>query len=204
MQVENLVVRSPVDPLDRLNPELQRRYQMTDHQVSSLLEGAERIALKGGEHWLRPGEAADFFLLMIDGVSRIYRVDDEGTETTRVFYFAGQWGAPWGESLRGLASRSFGQAMTPMTALKIPLSWVEKRAETELPWARFMRRLIQEAYLVKEAREHEFLTASATQRYLDLIRSEPRLMEYVSLQTLATYLGITPVALSRIRGRLSN
>jgi hypothetical protein len=106
------------------------------------------------------------------------------------------------DGLTQARSRSFGEALTPVTALKIAMGPIERLALSELSWSRIYSKWMQMAFLEKEAREHEFLTASATDRYLDLIRSEPRQLETVSLQTLATFLDITPVALSRIRGRI--
>jgi CRP-like cAMP-binding protein len=206
MQFESEIslVQALGETLTDVVPELQRQYDLSATQLRELLESAERINIKSGEHWLRPGQAVDFLVLTLEGVTRVYRVDDEGTETTRGFAFSGQWITAWGEAMSGGPSRSFGQALTPVLALKIPLSFFEQKAVTDLAWARIFRQLIQKVVIAKDAREHEFMTASATQRYLDLIRSEPRLLASVSLQTLATYLGITPVALSRIRGRLSN
>ena len=184
--------------------ELQSRYGLTEVQLKELLKFSEWVSLKNGEHWLRPGDSPSHLLLVIEGVTRLYRVDDEGSETTRSFHFAGQWAAPWGEALRQTPSRTFGQALSSVTALKIELEPLERRAASDLSWSILMRKVMEDQFLSKEAREHDFMTFSATDRYLDLIRSEPRLLEMVSLQVMATYLGITPVALSRIRGRLHN
>lgn len=53
----------------------------------------------------------------------------------------------------------------------------------------------------KEQREYEFLCLSPEQRYLTFCEREPELVERLAQQDIARYLGITPVALSRIRKR---
>lgn len=53
----------------------------------------------------------------------------------------------------------------------------------------------------KERREYEFLCLSPEQRYLAFCQREPELIERLTQQDIARYLGITPVALSRIRKR---
>jgi CRP-like cAMP-binding protein len=57
-------------------------------------------------------------------------------------------------------------------------------------------------FIEKEQREREFLSENATQRYINLIKQEPKFESRIPQHLIASYLGITPVALSRIRKRL--
>jgi hypothetical protein len=63
------------------------------------------------------------------------------------------------------------------------------------------RRLPAYVWDKKERREREFLTESAEARYQMLLEDSPGLFDKVKQKDIARYLGITPVALSRIRGR---
>lgn len=56
----------------------------------------------------------------------------------------------------------------------------------------------------KEMREYEFLNLTPEERYLTLRERKPVIIEKVTQNDIARYLGITPVALSRIRKRISN
>tara|TARA_S200000501_G_scaffold290755_1_gene275846 strand:- start:225 stop:392 length:168 start_codon:yes stop_codon:yes gene_type:complete len=47
------------------------------------------------------------------------------------------------------------------------------------------------------------ITKSAEERYVDLVKNHPKIIQSISLKMIASYLGITDVALSRIRSRLS-
>ena len=58
-------------------------------------------------------------------------------------------------------------------------------------------------YMKKTKRELSLLTKTAEDRYLDLFKEEPRLLQQISLKYIASYIGITPQALSRIRKRIS-
>ena len=49
-----------------------------------------------------------------------------------------------------------------------------------------------------------FLNDSPEQRYINLLKEKPHILRRVPLQYIATYLGVTPVSLSRIRKRVSN
>ena len=71
-----------------------------------------------------------------------------------------------------------------------------------LSWHKFLITLLQKGYCMKEAREREFLLLSAEERYKSFIRNFPGLENRVKQHIIASYLGITPVALSRIRKNL--
>ena len=58
-------------------------------------------------------------------------------------------------------------------------------------------------YMKKTKRELSLLTKTAEDRYLDLFKEEPRLLKEIPLKYIASYIGITPQALSRIRNRIS-
>lgn len=65
-------------------------------------------------------------------------------------------------------------------------------------------RMASEAlFLKKSKRELSLLTESAEQRYLNLFTEQPHLLQLIPLKYIASYIGITPQALSRIRKRIS-
>lgn len=77
-------------------------------------------------------------------------------------------------------------------------------AERHLPW----QRAIANAYRLygqrKERREMELLTLSPEERYLGFVRDHPELMAVLKQRDIASYVRVTPVALSRIKARLSH
>jgi CRP-like cAMP-binding protein len=58
-------------------------------------------------------------------------------------------------------------------------------------------------YRIKAQRELSLLNDTAEQRYLNLFNQRPELLKFIALKYLASYIGITPQALSRIRKRIS-
>lgn len=61
----------------------------------------------------------------------------------------------------------------------------------------------EDLFLKKSRRELSLLTETAEQRYLNLFTQQPYLLQRVPLKYIASYIGITPQALSRIRKRIS-
>ena len=79
---------------------------------------------------------------------------------------------------------------------------IASAVRTDLPFASAVVDLLLEFGMKKERREKELLTESAEARYRLLQEASPGLPAKVKQKDLARYLGITPVALSRIRARL--
>lgn len=64
------------------------------------------------------------------------------------------------------------------------------------------RKMAEKMFLIKSQREHDLLTKTAEERYLDLFTQRPNLIREIPLKYIASYIGVTPQALSRIRKRI--
>lgn len=65
------------------------------------------------------------------------------------------------------------------------------------------RKASEELFLKKSQRELSLLSETAEQRYLNLFTEQPELIKEIPLKYIASYIGITQQALSRIRKRIS-
>ena len=61
----------------------------------------------------------------------------------------------------------------------------------------------EDLFVKKSKREVSLLNLSAEERYLNLFKEQPHLLIHIPLKYIASYIGITPQALSRIRKRIS-
>lgn len=74
--------------------------------------------------------------------------------------------------------------------------------EKDYIWLNFRLQLLQTAYLMKEKREKSFLLDDATKRYQDFLKNFALIEEFIKQYHVASFLGITPVGLSRIKKKL--
>ncbi|TCI92194.1 Crp/Fnr family transcriptional regulator [Tenacibaculum sp. M341] len=65
------------------------------------------------------------------------------------------------------------------------------------------RKMAENMYLIKSKRELSLLSKTAEERYLNLFSDRPKLLKQIPLKYIASYIGVTPQALSRIRKRIS-
>lgn len=65
-----------------------------------------------------------------------------------------------------------------------------------------MRMAAESSYILKQQQQIDLLTKTAEQRYLEILRASPEVIQRVAQRHLASYLGITPQSLSRIRRKV--
>ncbi|WP_349666066.1 hypothetical protein [Polaribacter sp. Z014] len=65
------------------------------------------------------------------------------------------------------------------------------------------RKMAENMFLIKSKRELSFLSKTAEERFLDLFSDRPELFQQIPLKHIASYMGVTPQALSRIRKRIT-
>ena len=95
------------------------------------------------------------------------------------------------------------EALEPSRVWSLPWdAWAQATRDFG-PWNALEHRVLAALLQDKMAREHAFLQLTATERYLALQDEHPDWLARIALRHLASWLGITDVALSRIRRRLN-
>lgn len=157
------------------------------------------LKLPRGEFFLRPGDDADRVAVVRSGLVRFYYVDRDGREATKAFRGAGELVAAYSELLTGKPSRTHIQAVEDTELLTLDHARLRALYGAHPCWQELGRRIAEEHYVNKEQREYEFLQLSALERYRQFEERYPGLAARLPQYHIASYLGITPVALSRLR-----
>ena len=151
---------------------------------------------------LREGETARQAYYIVKGCLRLW-FNDNGKDITFQFFFEGQ-GVSSVESFRtGRPSLFNLETLEPCNLLVITKANFEKMV-AEVPG--FRERIEESIY---QRLEHYFalflsrIRDTPEQRYKNLLRDHPEIVQRVPQHYIASYLGITPVSLSRIRARTS-
>lgn len=181
--------------------ELFKRYQavggISQGDWQEVVATMHTKTLSKAEFFLRPGDSSHTFALILEGVGRHYYVDDEGKEWTKSFAGPGDLLGAYAEILQQQDSRTFIEAITPMKILqggKRELELMQKAA-----WNSLWRKLAEDHFIKKENREYEFLKYDASKRYQSYLQTYAHLDALIPRKYVASYLGITPQALSRMR-----
>ena len=158
-----------------------------------------RVELAAGEVFLAVGERAlETALVHRGGLREVYLLPD-GRERTRSFNLPGEFAGSLSDLLAAAPSRLCVVAEVPSVLLLT--RWADYLAlvDSSPDWQRFARRLAEQLYLRKVEREYELLALDAADRHRAALARWPTLEQVFRQHHIASYLGVTPVHLSRLR-----
>ncbi|OCQ21000.1 cyclic nucleotide-binding protein [Pseudoalteromonas luteoviolacea] len=148
------------------------------------------------------GSPAPYLFFITQGYARYFNVSADGKEFTQSFACA--------PCIAGST-----RAMTKNTPALFSIEALDDVICLEFEWRNFFNtmkhqagfleaytQLLENLFIKKEEREHAFVHHSAEQRYLNFLNNNPELSNKVPLKMIASHIGITPIALSRIRRKL--
>jgi len=152
--------------------------------------------LKRGQYLLRAGEVCREFVFLESGCLR-YFVPSE-TELTVWLAFPGYLGSEVQSFISEQPSRFFVQAIEPVELRSLPKSALLAYYQTMPQSQEMIRRIWEEGIVHIIDRMIALQCEPAEKRYLDLIR-DPDYLQRIPQKYLASYLGVTPSSLSRLR-----
>jgi CRP-like cAMP-binding protein len=135
---------------------------------------------------------------------RFFYQTTDGKEFNKSFVAENQFTAAYSAFLTDMPTRFSIQALEECHLLICDLHMVVNMFDRHDCWERLGRILAEQLFIKKEAREAEFLLDDAETRYRNFQKQYPGLEGRVAQYHVASYLGITPVALSRIRKKPKN
>jgi len=162
----------------------------------------EPIKLKKGQHFVRIGDIPERMGFIISGIFRVYYLTEQGDERILVFRGENRFLSAFSSFLENKPSWYGIQALEPSFLICMHLKEYNRLITENTCWANVSRKYVEDLFIEKEQREKEFFSLDATTRYLNFRKNHPDIERRVSQYHVASYLGITPVALSRIRKRL--
>lgn len=159
-----------------------------------------RVVSKG-ERLASIGEDTTMSGLVMDGVLRSYYVDCEGNDITKGFAQAGYMFMD--EGFFGYSERlTMWEALEESTVMCFKTSFIKELISSNSAFKDNWITLLEQAIRYKIYRENGFIVENATERYIHFKKNYPELSKKVPLKHIATYLGITPESLSRIRSAM--
>ena len=194
---------APEDAHARLIQSAQR-WVTADDRVWDDFAGAFAVrTYDRSAHLVRAGNPAPEVHFVVEGLLRLYYTDREGREWNKAFTAEGGFAGSVAAGLLGVSASYGVQSLEPTTTLVTTWPALEALYDRHPPLERLGRRLAEQIAVKKELKERAFLERTATERYEAFVRDEPALAARLPLYHVASYVGVTEVSLSRIRGRLA-
>lgn len=167
-------------------------------EISACLQARQFAA---GAWLLREGKVCRHLYFLENGLLR-YCYSRNGEQVTKFFTEAPYAFTAQQSFTAGLPAAEGIQALEPSLVWAMPREDAFRLLERPA-WAEFVRNLLQEVQLFTETLLMELQTETAETRYRRMLEQEPALVQRVPVKYLASYLGIAPQSLSRIRKNLA-
>lgn len=170
---------------------------------SAFAAGIQRRRLQPGQALFEVHQPWPWLAIVGTGLFKLVYRREGGSERIKSFitapgFFTSLAGLPPG------GRTSFAAiAMERATVELLSYPAILALADRHLAWQRTWRVAIEQYGARKEKRERELLTLTPEERYALFLSESPGLAERIPQKDLALYLGITPVGLSRMRGRMA-
>lgn len=162
----------------------------------------QKVTLEKGEFLIREGDRAHYAFLLINGVVRVYHSYD-GNEYNKTFFIPGMFPTPITALISSEPCNLNFQTLTNSGLYRFSYADFTKLFDKHRSLETLLLRILEQQWIKKEIHDIRMVTNDATTNYLTFRETYPGLENLIPQYHIASYLGITPIQLSRIRAQLA-
>ncbi len=188
--------------MDQILTYLKKTLKLTDKDWQIFSSKLEKKEFPKKYFLLKTGQTENYLYFLEEGILRFYFSGEENDITFR-FAFGGTLVSAYDSFLTQQPAKYNVEALAQTTIWRISYDDLQTFYKESDAGNTIGRIANEKLYLQKSKRELSLLMETAEQRYLNLFAEHPHLLQLIPLKYIASYIGITPQALSRIRKRIS-
>jgi CRP-like cAMP-binding protein len=172
---------------------------LNEQEMQSLMSCFERVELKRNESFLKMHEVCKQVAYVEKGALVYLRADAEGQELAVDFAFENDWVTYYYSLLTGKPADMEIKAQEDTVLMTLSKTKLYELYERIPRIERIGRMLAEKSFIELAERTHSLQSRPAAERYEDLLQSKPHILERIPQYYIASYLGIKPQSLSRLR-----
>ena len=173
--------------------------RISQEEIDVFLKSTVKATYKRNEYFSTIQEPSASIAFVVKGLFRVYIIDRDGNEATLNFRGEDMPMSSYGAVLLNQMEPVYIQALEDSDVYTMPRTEFLKFWETDSKWKDILQKFTELDCSRLRKREFSFLQDDAKTRYLDFLQDFSRYADRIKLRYIASYLGITPEALSRIR-----
>lgn len=172
---------------------------LTDEEIAEFIALTEVKVFGKGDFFIKEGDHCKEVGFLNSGILRSFFTSDQTEEITYCITFPNALTTAYSSFITQTPSPENIQALIPSELLVVKKNEIDRLSASSLNWCCFLKQIAEQQYLELEKRLFLFQKEKAAKRYSDLMTNQPGYIQQIPLRYLASYLGITPRHLSRIR-----
>lgn len=174
---------------------------LTDEDAEKLMNICRPVQLNKGDFWIRSGKLNTMVGFLNDGYLRKYYIKD-GIEITDFFYFENEISADLPSILGNTLPHADIVAMKKTSLTVFSYHDFNALGKTNPVFEHLHRLILEQAFLRFYNRTISFILKTPKERYEELIVTGPQILQQATQYHIASYLGISPQHLSRLRSAI--
>lgn len=181
---------------------VMERSQVAKDELCSIAAVCSVRKLRKGQYLLQEKQVWRHVAFVTKGCLRTFSIDNEGKEHTVYFAMENWWTGDRQSFLTGESSQLNVEALEDSEVIMIGKESFDKLCGDLPAFNEMINTILQRSFVAYQNRIQAFVSMSAKQNYLRFIEQFPGLATRVPQNMIASYLGIAPETLSRIRRTL--
>lgn len=189
---------------DLILSNVSRHIQLTSEEVKIFTSVLRLRKVRKRQYLLQAGDINYTENFVNKGALRAYTVDAEGTEHIAMFGVEGWWISDLYSFLTSTPASQYIDALEDSEVFSIEKGDLERLCEEVPKFNRFFLKLLQNAFVAHQRRILAANSKTAEEQYLEFVKRYPAIEQRVPQHQIASYLGLSPETISRIRRQQSH
>lgn len=181
---------------------VQNVASLSDDDCNAFMNYLTNKRIKKKQCFLTEGQICKDIGFINSGSFRVYYLSG-GKEINIHFSFENEFAVDYDSFFQEKPSRYFIQALEDSVITTFSLHTLQEAYNRSQNCERFGRQMAEYSYTTISKRLESFLFMNSEERYLDLLKTEPRIVNRVPLYHIASYLGLERESLSRLRRKIA-
>jgi CRP-like cAMP-binding protein len=181
---------------------LRNLVDFTDEELFLFMKRLKPVNLQKYSFYLKEGQVCKSMTLVYKGGLRYFSRGEKGDYTIG-FAFEGEWMGDYESFLLQVPSPDFIEALDDCELFTLSYPDMQELYQHSQRFERFGRLIAEKLFIDTAKSKRNLMLQSAEERYLELLTNQPHIFERLPQHLIASYLGIQPQSLSRIRAKVS-
>ena len=180
---------------------IEKRISLGEEDFYNLLKIFKEVNYSRKQLLIKPGQEINYQYFVIEGCLRTFMIDQGGKEHTVQFAVEDWWTSDYIAYYTHEPSILYVECIEDCKLLQVKQSDLILRFQQSPDLETFFRGQLESAFVAFQKRILSNLYMTAEERYSDFLKSYPNIEQRVKNYQIASYLGITPESLSRLRNQ---